>query len=63
MDPLRADDIARAKQLSPSDKLLLALRMMDEGLKLQRAKFAAKYPQDDEAALDRRMLTWRLERD
>ena len=38
MDPLRADDIARATRLTPSDALAQALELMDAGLALQRER-------------------------
>ncbi|MBC8071315.1 MAG: hypothetical protein IAG13_23520 [Deltaproteobacteria bacterium] len=44
MDPLRADDIARARAASPAQKLMQALEMMGTGFELKRASLRTRFP-------------------
>lgn len=46
MDDFRADDVRRAREQDPGSKLLLALRLMEEGIALERAKLVARHPSE-----------------
>lgn len=61
MDPLRQDDLERARQTPPVAKLRQALEAMAMGIRLKRASLRHR-PKATEAELDAMLRAW-LERD
>lgn len=62
MDALRADDLARARATSASERARQALEAMRTGIRLKRAGFRARYPDASPEEIDRLLLRW-LQRD
>jgi hypothetical protein len=58
MDQLRADDIARARQTPPAEKLLQALDLMATGIEIQRANFRRRHPEESDAEIEARLQRW-----
>lgn len=58
MDALRDDDIARARETPPGEKLRQALELMELGIALQRRKLQAAAPTASDAEIDARLLAW-----
>lgn len=58
MDPLRADDIARARATPPEVKLAQGLDMMATGIRLKRAALRHRFPDESEDRIDERMRRW-----
>jgi hypothetical protein len=63
MDPLRRDDIELARRASPEEKARQALEMMRAAVRLKRAGFRARYPDETEEQIDRRTREWLLRDD
>lgn len=63
MDRLRRDDIEQARRLTPEEKAVLALEMMRAAVRLERAGLRARYPNESEAEIERRVREWLLEHD
>ncbi len=62
MDRLRQDDLDRARQMAPEEKLGQALEMMRAGIRLRRAGLRAAHPAASDAEVDAMLACW-LERD
>jgi hypothetical protein len=62
VDPIRRDDIERARRASPSEKARQALEMMRLGIALYRAGIRARRPLASEADVDEELHRW-LRRD
>ncbi len=58
MDPLRADDLARARATSPGEKLVQALDMMRAGFALKRAALRVRFPSARQEEIDARFRRW-----
>jgi Rv0078B-related antitoxin len=58
MDPLRQDDLARARTTPVEERARQALEMMDLGIRLQRASLRARFPEANEAEIERRLRQW-----
>ena len=62
VDPLRSDDIERARATSPEERARQALEMMRTGIRLKRAALAVRHPSCSPEELDALLQRW-LERD
>jgi hypothetical protein len=62
MDPLRRDDIERARKATPEEKARKALEMMRFGARLKRAGLRAQYPQESAEQIEERIRQWLLNR-
>lgn len=62
MDPLRQDDLERARNTPPAMKLREALEAMATGIRLKRVSLRRRHPNASEEALDAMLRAW-LERD
>jgi len=60
MDPLRRDDIEQARRATPEEKAGQALEMMRSAVRLKRAGLRARYPDETEAEIERRVDEWLL---
>lgn len=60
MDPLRRDDIEQARRATPEEKARQALEMMRSAVRLKRAGLRARYPDETEAEIERRVDEWLL---
>jgi hypothetical protein len=60
MDPLRRDDIERARKATPEEKAAQALDMADAALWLKRAGLRARYPQESDSQIEQRLRDWLL---
>ena len=58
MDPLRRDDIERARRTPPSEKARQALELMRVGIELRRAGIRSRYPLATEAEIDQALREW-----
>jgi hypothetical protein len=58
VDPLRRDDIERARQTPPSERARQTLELMRLGFRMQRAALRTRYPDDSEAEIEERFLRW-----
>jgi hypothetical protein len=58
MDPLRQDDLERARATPPGEKGRQALEAMATGVRLKRAGLRARHPQATEAELDKLLERW-----
>ncbi len=63
MDPLRRDDIERARRTPPEEKARQALELMRLGIALRRAGIRARRPDAPEAEIDRELQRWLERRD
>jgi Rv0078B-related antitoxin len=63
VDPLRADDIERARAATAAERLLQALELMEAGFTLQRQNLGRRFPNASPAELDERMRRWLLHDD
>lgn len=58
MDPLRADDLERARAASPGEKLVQALDMMRAGFALKRAALRVRFPSATEQEIEEHFIRW-----
>lgn len=58
MDSLRKDDLERARNTPPGEKLRQALELMELGIELQRRRLRAVDPTASEQDIDARLLLW-----
>jgi hypothetical protein len=58
VDPLKADDIARARLTPAAEKLLQALDLMATGIALQRENLRRRHPEETDAEIDARLQRW-----
>lgn len=63
MDPLRRDDIERARRMTPSEKAVLAFDLMATGIALRRAGLRARMPEATEEEVDAALARWLRRRD
>jgi hypothetical protein len=62
VDPLRRDDIERARATPPEERAKQALEAMRTGIRLKRASLAARHPNESPEEIEARLQRW-LERD
>ena len=62
MDPMRRDDIERARRTPPGEKALQTFDLMATGIVLYRAGLRARYPGESEQEIEARVREW-LRRD
>lgn len=60
MDPLRRDDVERARRTPPSEKMRQAFELMRVGIELRRAGIRARRPQATEAEVEQELRRWLL---
>ena len=60
MDRLRQDDLEQARRLTPDEKARQALEMMRAAVRLKRSGLRARYPDESEEQIDRRVREWLL---
>lgn len=58
MDPFRAEEIERYRRQPPGERLLEALRVMDEGIAMKRANLVRRHPELDDVAIDAKLQAW-----
>jgi hypothetical protein len=58
LDPLRRDDVVRARTASPSEKAAQTLELVRAGIELKRAGLRARYPELSPAELELRISAW-----
>lgn len=58
MNRLRQDDIEQARRLTPEEKARQALEMMRAAVRLKRSGLRARYPDESEEQIDRRVREW-----
>ena len=58
MDPLRRDDLDRARRTPIEERARQALEMMATGIRLQRVALRSRYSQDTEQEIERRLRAW-----
>jgi hypothetical protein len=58
MDPLRRDDLDRARRMPLEERARLALSAMRTGIKLKRAALRQRFPDASEAEIDERLRRW-----
>jgi hypothetical protein len=63
VDPLRRDDLERARRLAPAEKLVLAVELMSVGIELRRAGVRARRPTATEAEIEEELRRWMDKRD
>jgi len=61
VDPLREDDIARARATPPARKLEQALALQRSGIELKRARLRAEDPSAAEEVVRERLFAWLAE--
>ena len=62
MDPLRRDDIERARATPPEERARQALDAAQTGIRLKRASLRARFPNESAEQIEARLQRW-LERD
>ena len=62
MDPLRRDDIERARKATPAEKARRTLALMRFGTRLKRAGLRERYPRDSAEQIEERIRQWLLTR-
>jgi hypothetical protein len=60
VDPLRRDDIERARRMPPAERMRAVLAAVDAGLRIRRAALRAKRPVATEAEIDAALQEWLL---
>jgi len=58
VDPLRADDLERARATPPAEKLRQALELMRTGFELKRASLRVRFPTASVDELDAMFRRW-----
>jgi hypothetical protein len=58
VDALRKDDLERARNTAPGEKLRQALELMQLGIDMRRRGLRAADPTASEQEIDARLLTW-----
>jgi len=58
IDPLRQDDLDRARRTPLAEKARQVLEMMDLGIRMQRAAIRVRFPAATEEDLERRLRLW-----
>jgi hypothetical protein len=57
-DPLRQDDLERARRTSAEERARQAIDLADFGIRQQRAAIRARFPGAPEDEIDRRLRLW-----
>lgn len=63
MDRLRRHDLETARNTEPSEKARQALEAMRLGIELKEASLRARFPEADDAEIDRLLRAWLAEED
>jgi Rv0078B-related antitoxin len=58
VDPLRRDDIERARRVPPEERARQAIDMMRAGFALKRSALRARFPAESEPEIDTRFQRW-----
>jgi hypothetical protein len=58
LDPLRRDDIERARRTSAEERARQAIELANLGIRQQRAAIRARFPGAPEDEIDRRLRLW-----
>ena len=58
LDPLRRDDIARARATPLEERARQALELMEAGLHMQRASLRQRFPEAPGDEIERRLRLW-----
>jgi hypothetical protein len=58
VDPLRQNDLERARETSAETKAAQALECMRLGIQLKRESLQRRFPDEDESAIEARLLRW-----
>ncbi len=61
MDALHADDIRRARETPPSEKLRQACELMAFGINLQRQNLRRRNPAATDEEIEALLMSWMLE--
>jgi hypothetical protein len=57
-DPLRQDDIERARRTPVEERARQALELMDLGIRMQQTALRARFPEADPGEIERRLRLW-----
>jgi hypothetical protein len=63
VDPLRRDDLERARRTPPAEKLVQAVELMALGIELRRAGIRARQPTATEREIEEELRRWLEQRD
>lgn len=58
LDPLRQDDIERARRTPLDERARQVLDLVDFGIRMQGAAIRARFPDATEVEVDRRLRLW-----
>jgi Rv0078B-related antitoxin len=58
LDPLRQDDLERARRASPEERARQALDLANFGIMQQRAAIRARFPGATDDEIERRLRLW-----
>ena len=58
LDPLRQDDIARARRTPLDERAKQVLDLMEAGLHMQRATLRRRFPAAADVEIERRLRLW-----
>jgi len=58
MDPLRHDDLERARRTPPEERAMQALELMRTGIRLKRIALRERFPEASEAEIEQRLRRW-----
>jgi hypothetical protein len=58
VDPLRRDDIERARRASPEERAKWTLDLIEAGIRTKRAALKARYPDASDERLEALLLAW-----
>jgi hypothetical protein len=58
LDPLRQDDIERARRTPLEERARQALELMDLGIRMQEAALRARFSGADAGEIERRLRLW-----
>ena len=61
MDALEVGSCEVAAEPTPAEKLAQALEMMSMGFRLKRSSLRARFPEADDAEIDRLLTAWLVE--
>ncbi len=58
MDPLRHDDIERARKTTPAEKARRTFELMRFGIRLKRTALRTRYPDETDEQIEARVREW-----
>lgn len=58
MDPFLAQDIEASRRMTPGEKLLQALDLMQLGIEMKEQQLRARYPELTDEQLDAKLQLW-----